>query len=126
MNFPDSLFYSKEHTWLKVDGINGIIGITEFAQSELGEMVYVDLPRIGQNFAIDTIFGSVEAVKTTSDLFMPVSGEVTEINSTLLKEPTLLNSDSFLNGWIIKVKLKDIEELKQLLRSAEYQKVVGH
>lgn len=126
MNFPDSLFYSKEHTWLKVDGINGIIGITEFAQSELGEMVYVDLPRIGQNFAIDTIFGSVEAVKTTSDLFMPVSGEVTEINSALLKEPTLLNTDSFSNGWIIKVKLKDIEELKQLLRSAEYQKVVGH
>lgn len=126
MNFPDSLFYSKEHTWLKVDGINGIIGITEFAQSELGEMVYVDLPRIGQNFAIDTIFGSLEAVKTTSDLFMPVSGEVTEINSALLKEPTLLNTDSFSNGWIIKVKLKDIEELKQLLRSAEYQKVVGH
>lgn len=126
MNFPESLYYSKEHTWLKLDGDQGIIGITEFAQSELGEMVYVDFPCVGQSFAIDAIFGSVEAVKTTSDLFMPVSGEVTEINSALLKEPTLLNSDPFSSGWISKVKLTSLGELEKLLNAQQYKELTGH
>lgn len=125
MNFPDSLYYSKEHTWLKLDGDQGIIGITEFAQSELGEIVYVDLPRVGQTFALDTIFGSVEAVKTTSDLFMPVSGEVIEINSALSKEPTLLNSDPFSRGWIIKIKLTQSGELNGLLNASVYKESIG-
>ena len=126
MNFPESLYYSKEHTWLKLDGDQGIIGITEFAQSELGEMVYVDLPRVGQAFAIDAIFGSVEAVKTTSDLFMPVSGEVTEINSALLKEPTLLNNDPFSSGWIIKIKLTQNGEPEKLMNAIQYKETTGH
>lgn len=125
MNFPDSLYYSKEHTWLKLNGDQGIIGITEFAQSELGEMVYVDLPRVGQIFTVDTIFGSVEAVKTTSDLFMPVSGEITEINSALLREPTLLNTDPFSSGWIIKIKLTSQGEQQNLLGADQYKETIG-
>ena len=85
MNFPNDLYYSKEHTWLKVEGNIGTVGITEFAQSELGEIVYVELPRVGQTFKADEIFGSVEAIKTTSDLFMPITGKVIEINAALVK-----------------------------------------
>jgi glycine cleavage system H protein len=102
MQFPNDYKYSKEHTWLKVDGETGTIGITEFAQSELGEIVYVDLPAVGKTFKKDEVFGSVEAVKTTSDLFMPVSGEVTEINTALKDNAPLVNTASFTDGWMIK------------------------
>lgn len=111
MTFPDNIKYSKEHTWLKVEGETGIIGITEFAQNELGEIVYVDLPNIGKQFKKDEIFGSVEAVKTTSDSFMPVSGEVIELNTALKDHADYVNSASFTNGWMIKIKLLNVQKL---------------
>jgi len=125
MEIPIEYYYSKEHTWLKIENEIGIVGITEFAQSELGEIVYVDLPNDGYKFKQDEIFGSVEALKTVSDLFMPVSGKVLESNKQLLKEPTLVNSDPFATGWIIKVAIENIEEVKNLLSAQQYQQVTN-
>lgn len=126
MNFPENLLYSKEHTWLQVDTQTGTIGITEFAQSELGEIVYVELPPVGRSFKADEIFGSIEAVKTTSDLFMPVSGKVTEINVLLAKEPELVNSDPFIRGWMIKIEISDPVETSYLLNDESYQALTGN
>ena len=103
----------------------GTIGITEFAQSELGEIVYADLPNVGYSFQQDEVFGSVEAVKTVSDLFMPVSGKIIETNQRLLKEPTLINSEPFGNGWLIKIEIKDIAELEKLLTSNQYKELTN-
>ncbi|WP_461451661.1 glycine cleavage system protein GcvH [Mucilaginibacter sp.] len=125
MNFPENLLYSKEHTWLGIDGQTGTIGITEFAQSELGEIVYVELPNVGQSFKADEIFGSVEAVKTTSDLFMPLSGKVTVKNDALIKNPALINSDPFEAAWMIKIELTDPSEIDQLLNADSYKSIVG-
>jgi glycine cleavage system H protein len=125
MNFPENLLYSKEHTWLQVDNTIGTIGITEFAQSELGEIIYVELPRVGQFFKADEIFGSVEAVKTTSDLFMPVSGKVTEINAALTKKPELVNSNPFGEGWMIKIEIIEQSETIKLLTSENYKRIIG-
>ena len=125
MQFPNDYKYSKEHTWLKVDGETGTIGITEFAQSELGEIVYVDLPSVGKSFKKDEVFGSVEAVKTTSDLFMPVGGEVIEINTALKDNAPLVNSASFTDGWMIKIKLLDVAEADTLLNDQAYKSLVS-
>ncbi|OJY91205.1 MAG: glycine cleavage system protein H [Sphingobacteriales bacterium 40-81] len=125
MEFPNDLKYSKEHTWISVQGNIGIIGITEFAQSELGEIVYADLPNLGYSFQQDEVFGSVEAIKTVSDLFMPVSGKIIEINKQLLQEPTLINSEPFENGWLIKIEIKDIAELENLLTSNQYKELTN-
>ena len=125
MNFPNDLYYSKEHTWLKVEGNIGIVGITEFAQSELGEIVYVEQPRVGQTFKADEIFGSVEAIKTTSDLFMPITGKVIEINAALVKEPELVNSSSFEMGWMIKIEIINSLELNSLLLYEKYKEFTG-
>lgn len=126
MQFPNDYKYSKEHTWLKLlDNQQASIGITEFAQSELGEIVYVDLPSIGKQFKKDEVFGSVEAVKTTSDLFMPVSGEVVEINTTLKDNAPLVNTASFTDGWMIKVKLIDNTEADTLLDAKAYESLVN-
>lgn len=125
MEIPEEYYYSKEHTWLRIENEIGIVGITEFAQSELGEIVYVDLPNDGYKFKQDEIFGSVEALKTVSDLFMPVSGKVLESNKQLLKEPTLVNSDPFATGWIIKVAIENIEEVKNLLSAQQYKQVTN-
>lgn len=124
MNFPDTLKYHIEHTWLKVEGDNATIGITEFAQSELGEIVYVDLPNIGNTYKQDEVFGTVEAVKTVSDLFLPVTGEIIETNSKLNTEPTLVNSDPFGEGWMIKIKIIDSSELNNLLTAEQYQLLI--
>lgn len=125
MEFPTDRKYSKEHTWISVHDNTGTIGITEFAQSELGEIVYADLPNIGYIFQQDEVFGSVEAVKTVSDLFMPVSGKIIETNQHLLKEPTLINSEPFGNGWLIKIEIKDIAELEKLLTSNQYKELTN-
>lgn len=125
MEIPKEYYYSKEHTWLKIENEIGIVGITEFAQSELGEIVYVDLPNDGYKFKQDEIFGSIEALKTVSDLFMPVSGKVLESNKQLLKEPTLVNSAPFTTGWIIKVVIENIEEVKSLLSAQQYQQAIN-
>ena len=125
MEFPNDIKYSKEHTWISVQDNIGTIGITEFAQSELGEIVYADLPNVGYNFQQDEVFGSVEAVKTFSDLFVPVSGKIIETNKQLLKEPTLINSEPFGNGWLIKIEIKDITELEKLLTSNQYKELTN-
>ena len=126
MTFPQDYKYSKEHTWLKVLGNDqALIGITEFAQSELGEIVYVDLPAVGKQFKKDEVFGSVEAVKTTSDLFMPTSGEVIEVNMALKDNATLVNSASFTDGWMIKIKMSSTEEANQLLDARAYESLVS-
>mgnify|MGYP003575193783 CR=1 FL=1 len=126
MELPQDFKYSKEHTWIQLqsDG-EALIGITEFAQSELGEIVYVDLPNVGASYKKDEIFGSVEAVKTTSDLYMPVSGEVLQVNGALRDDPTLVNTASFTGGWMIKIKLTDDTELQSLYDGVRYQALVG-
>lgn len=117
--------YTKEHAWILPEGETGTIGITDFAQSELGDIIYVDLPRIGQSFKQNENFGSVEAVKTVSDLFMPVAGEVIEINTNLKKTPTLVNTSPFEDGWMIKIKMTDSGELNSLQSTAEYNSRLG-
>ncbi len=130
MNFPDQLKYTKEHEWILVDGNKATIGITEFAQSELGDIVYVEVETVGEEVQKDEIFGTVEAVKTTSDLFMPVSGKVLEFNPALDEkdgnDPTLINSDPYGQGWIIKIEVSDISELGDLLDAAAYRSLIGH
>jgi glycine cleavage system H protein len=126
MQFPTDYKYSKEHTWLKLlDSQQALIGITEFAQSELGEIIYVDLPAIGKSFKQDEVFGSVEAVKTTSDLFMPVSGEIIEVNTALKDNAALVNSASFSEGWMIKIKLTDASQTDTLLDEGGYKNLVS-
>lgn len=125
MTTPADLKYSKEHIWLKVDGATGTIGITEFAQGELGEIVYVDFPNPGNLYKQNEVFGSVEALKTTSDLFMPVTGSMIEKNERLQKEPMLINSDPFGDGWIIKISISNLAELDNLLDVNGYQQLTG-
>ena len=125
MEISEDLYYSKEHTWLKIEGNIGTVGITEFAQSELGEIVYVDLPNNDYKFNQSEIFGSVEALKTVSDLFMPISGKVIETNKELLKEPTLVNSDPFATGWMMKIAIINIEEVKNLLSAEQYKQAIN-
>ncbi len=125
MEFPNDRKYSKEHTWISVQDNTGTIGITEFAQSELGEIVYADLPNVGYSFQQDEVFGSVEAVKTVSDLFMPVSGKIIDTNQLLLKTPTLINDNPYKDGWLIKIEIKDIAELENLLTSNQYKELTN-
>lgn len=130
MNFPEDLKYTNEHEWVRVleDGVV-VVGITDFAQSELGELVYIEVDTIGDNVAKDEVFGTVEAVKTTSDLFMPVSGEVLEFNKAIDENegdnPALLNEDPYGEGWIVKIKMSDPSELDGLLSQADYQAMVS-
>ena len=123
MEFPNELKYSKEHTWLLVEGDTGKVGVTEFAQNELGEIIYVDLPEIGKSFKQDEGFGSVEAVKTVSDLFMPITGEIIEVNPQLKEHPTLINSEPYANGWMVKIKISNVDEINHLLSAEQYKKV---
>jgi glycine cleavage system H protein len=125
MNFPENLKYSKDHEWIKVDGDKAVVGITEFAQSELGEIVYVDVTAEGETIGKDGVFGSVEAVKTVSDLLMPVSGEVLEVNADLEDKPELINEDPYGKGWIIKIAVSDAAQLDSLLSAADYKKLIG-
>jgi len=121
MNFPDDLKYTKEHEWVRVEGNIATIGITDFAQGELGDIVFVDVDTEGDDLDKDEVFGSIEAVKTVSDLFMPLSGKVTEFNSKIEDEPELINNDPYGEGWIIKMEISDIEELGLLMDAAAYQ-----
>lgn len=125
MNFPAELKYSKEHEWLRVDGETATIGITEFAQKELGDIIYVDIDSVGETVAKDAIFGTVEAVKTVSDLFMPVGGEVIEFNEALKDKPELVNSDPYGEGWMIKIRISNPDEIATLLDAAAYQALIG-
>ena len=125
MDFPQDLKYSKDHEWLRVDGNNAFIGITEFAQNELGDIVFVDVDTENEFLENEAVFGSVEAVKTVSDLFMPISGTVIEFNSKLEEEPELINTDPYGEGWIIKISVSDESELDALLDALQYKDLVG-
>ncbi len=125
MNFPAELKYTKDHEWIRVDGDVAYVGITDYAQSELGEIVFVDVTTVGETVAKEETFGTIEAVKTVSDLFMPVGGEVLEVNPELEDQPELVNSDVYGKGWIIKVSISDPAELDELMAANEYEKMIA-
>ena len=126
MNFPENLKYTKDHEWVRVEGNIAFIGITDFAQGELGDIVYVDITTLGEELAHEEIFGTVEAVKTVSDLFMPVSGTIKEVNKGLDTNPEGVNKDPYGAGWMIKVEMKDASEVNNLLDVAAYRALTGH
>lgn len=125
MNFPDNLKYSHDHEWIKVDGNKATVGITDYAQSELGEIVYVDINTEGESVVKGEVFGSIEAVKTVSDLFLPVSGKVLEVNPLLEDKPELINEDPYGEGWIIKIEIEDAAGVDNLLSAEAYKKLIG-
>jgi len=125
MNFPDNLKYTKDHEWVLVDGDVATIGVTDFAQSELGDIVFVDISSQGDTLSAHEVFGTVEAVKTVSDLYMPVSGEVIEVNASLDSAPETVNSDPYGDGWMVKVKMSNPAELDGLMSHADYTAMVG-
>ncbi|MDT5294817.1 MAG: glycine cleavage system protein [Acidobacteriota bacterium] len=121
VNVPEGLYYSKDHEWLKVEGETGTVGITDHAQSSLGDVVYVELPKAGETFAAHDTFGSVESVKAVSELFLPIAGEVTEVNEALNEEPEKVNADPYGDGWMLRVRLANRGEVDSLLSAAEYE-----
>lgn len=125
MNVPENLKYTKEHEWVKIEGDVAVVGITDFAQGELGDIVYVEIETEGETLAAEEVFGTVEAVKTVSDLFMPLSGEVLELNAGLDADPEVVNRDPYGAGWMIKVKMSDPSEAGSLLSAAEYKDLIG-
>lgn len=125
MNFPKELKYTQEHEWIKIQGDVATIGITDFAQKELGDIVFIEVDTIGQTIGKGEIFGTIEAVKTVSDLFMPVAGEILELNSDIESQPEFINSDPYGKGWIIKIKVKNASETNDLLSSEAYEKLIG-
>lgn len=125
MNFPENLRYTKDHEWVKVDGDGATVGITDFAQRELGDIVYVEIESVGKDLQAGEIFGTVEAVKTVSDLYLPLSGTVSEVNPNLNSNPEAVNSDPYGEGWMIKMKIGNPSELDELLSAEAYQNMVG-
>jgi len=125
MNFPDNLHYTKDHEWVKIDGNNATIGITDFAQRELGDIVFVDVPSVGKTMNKEEVFGTVEAVKTVSDLFLPLSGKVESLNSSLDSAPEAVNKDPYGEGWMIKMTISNQAEVSELLSAEQYKNLVG-
>jgi len=125
MNFPENLKYTNDHEWIRMEGNEAYVGITDYAQSELGEIVYVDISSVGETLDKGNVFGSIEAVKTVSDLLMPISGEVLEVNPELEDQPELVNSDPYGKGWIIKIEISEEEALSKLMNAGEYRTFVG-
>jgi glycine cleavage system H protein len=125
MNFPAELKYTSDHEWIRIEGNEAYIGITEFAQGELGDIVYIDINTVGQDVAKEAVFGTVEAVKTVSDLFMPLTGTVLEVNKLLDSQPELVNSDPYGDGWMVKISIQDIAEADGLLTADAYKGVIG-
>ena len=125
MNVPEELKYTKDHEWVRIDGDILTIGITDFAQSELGDIVYVEVDTLDENLGSEEVFGTVEAVKTVSDLFLPVSGEITEFNEALEDAPEKVNEDPYGEGWMIKLKCNDLSELDNLLVASEYKSLIS-
>src|SRR5215208_2979124 len=125
MNFPENLRYTKEHEWIRLEGDEAIIGITDFAQHELGDIVYVEIETMGQQLNAGDIFGTVEAVKTVSDLYLPVSGTITEINSKLNTSPELVNNDPYGEGWMVKMKLSNSGDIDSLMKAEAYEAMVA-
>jgi glycine cleavage system H protein len=125
MNFPDDLKYTKDHEWIKLEGDTATVGITDFAQNELGDIVYIEVNTVGETLEQEETFGTIEAVKTVSDLFMPVSGEVLEFNDELEGSPDIVNQDPYGKGWIAKIKVSDPSEIDELLDVEKYKELVG-
>ena len=125
MNTPSNLKYTKDHEWISIDGDIATVGITDFAQSELGDIVYVEVETLDETLNKDEVFGTVEAVKTVSDLFIPLSGEVIEFNESIESEPEKVNSDAYGEGWMIKIKISNPEEINQLLDAESYKELIG-
>lgn len=125
MNFPEDIRYTREHEWIRVMGEEALVGITDYAQSELGEIVFVDVDTVGETLEQGQTFGSVEAVKTVSDLNMPMSGEVLEVNEALEDQPELVNNDPYGEGWMIRIRVRDVEEMANLMDAAAYQAFIG-
>lgn len=126
MLFPENLYYTKDHEWIRIDGESAVIGITEFAASELGDIVFIEIETEGEDLAKGDTFGTVEAVKTVSDLFMPVGGEVLEINPIIADTPEMVNKDPYGEGWLIKIKINDPAEIQELMNAEEYKKHTGN
>ncbi len=124
MNFPNGLKYTKDHEWIRIEGEFAFIGVTDFAQHELGDIVYVEIDTVGETLAQEEAFGTIEAVKTVSDMFMPVGGEVVEINPGLESKPEMVNQDPYGEGWMIKIKMTNPAEAKDLMSADEYKKTI--
>ncbi len=125
MNIPQELKYTKDHEWVKIEGDTATVGVTDFAQGELGDIVYVEVETLDESLEKEEVFGTVEAVKTVSDLFMPLSGEIIEFNDSLEDEPEKVNNDPYGKGWMIKIKMTDSSEIEDLLTADEYKEVIG-
>jgi glycine cleavage system H protein len=125
MNIPDNVKYTKDHEWIKVEGESATVGITDYAQGELGDIVFVEIETEGEHLDQGDVFGTIEAVKTVSDLFMPVAGEVTEVNAELEESPDLINEDPFGKGWLIKIKLDDLSQIENLLDAGKYGDLIN-
>lgn len=125
MNVPATLKYSSDHEWCRIEGDVAVIGITDFAQSQLGDIVFVDVPTVGETLAAGDIFGSIEAVKTVSDAFLPVSGELLEFNEAVDADPSIVNKDAYGEGWLVKVRMSNPAEADALLNAADYEKLIG-
>lgn len=124
MNLPDNLLYTHDHEWLKVENEFAFVGITDFAQHELGDIVYVEIETVGENLDQNEVFGTVEAVKTVSDLFLPIAGEILEFNEKLDSNPELVNTDPYGEGWMIKIRIKEKEDIKGLLTAKDYKDII--
>ncbi|MBQ4818684.1 glycine cleavage system protein GcvH [Aquimarina sp. MMG016] len=125
MNIPSELKYTKDHEWIKIDGDIATVGITDFAQSELGDIVYVEVETVGEELEQEEVFGTVEAVKTVSDLFLPLTGEITEFNETLEDDPELVNNDPYGEGWMVKIKFSEASQVEDLLSADDYKNLIG-
>lgn len=125
MNYPDNLRYTKEHEWIRLEGDEAVIGITDFAQHELGDIVYVEVETVGKDLNADEVFGTVEAVKTVSDLYLPVAGTITEVNPNLNANPELVNTDPYGQGWMVRMKLANPSDVDALMDAAAYGQLVG-
>jgi len=125
MNFPADLRYTKDHEWIRLEGDTATVGITDFAQRELGDIVYVEVETIGKQLEAGAVFGTVEAVKTVSDLYLPVSGTITELNPVLANAPELINNDPYGDGWMVKMKISNVEDIKTLIDAKGYEQIVG-
>ena len=127
MNFPADLRYTEEHEWIKIESGNiALVGITDFAQSELGDIVFIEIETEGEDLDANSIFGTIEAVKTVSDLFLPIAGKVLEVNPTLAEEPELVNNDPYVGGWLIRMEISDLTSLDSLMDAEAYKNLIGH
>jgi glycine cleavage system H protein len=124
MNVPENLLYTKDHEWLRVEGIFGFVGVTDFAQGELGDVVFIEIETVGETLKSEEVFGTIEAVKTVSDMFMPVGGEILELNPALEESPDVVNKDPYGKGWMVKIKLTDSSETARLLSPEQYKAIL--